>query len=96
MFFFLSAKKDIDKIIIKKSDNAGGISEDIINRVFEPYFTTKGENEGTGIGLYMSEEIIKKHMDGIIFVNNKKYVHEGITYIGAIFTIILPINVNNY
>ncbi|NQY54584.1 MAG: HAMP domain-containing histidine kinase, partial [Campylobacteraceae bacterium] len=93
---FISAKKDKDKIIIKISDNAGGISEDIINRVFEPYFTTKGENEGTGIGLYMSEEIIKKHMDGIIFVNNKKYVHEGITYIGAIFTIILPINVNNY
>ena len=93
---FISAKKDKDKIIIKISDNAGGISEDIINRVFEPYFTTKKENEGTGIGLYMSEEIIKKHMDGIIFVNNKKYVHEGINYIGAIFTIILPININNY
>ena len=35
-------------------------------------------------------------MNGIIFVNNKKYVYEGIFYIGAIFTIILPINVNNY
>ncbi|NQY19969.1 MAG: transporter substrate-binding domain-containing protein, partial [Campylobacteraceae bacterium] len=91
---FVSAKKDKDKIIIKISDNAGGINEDIINRVFEPYFTTKEENEGTGIGLYMSEEIIKKHMDGIIFVNNKEYVYEGINYIGATFTIILPINVN--
>lgn len=72
-------------------DSAGGVPETIINRIFEPYFTTKDKSQGTGIGLYMSEEIIVKHMFGELAVVNKTFEFEGQTYKGAKFTIKLPI-----
>jgi len=55
--------------------------------MFEPYFTTKFENQGTGIGLYMAKTIIEKNMNGTIGVTN---IDEGIS-----FSIILPLW-NNY
>ena len=62
----------IDDIIkIEIEDNAGGISKEIISRVCEPYFTTKSESEGTGIGLYMSKMIIEKSMKGRFELNNR-------------------------
>ena len=82
--------------IIKVKDNAGGIKEDIINRIFESYFTTKHKSQGTGIGLYMTLEIVDKHMNGEISVSNKEFVYNNINYTGAEFEIILPLKKIDY
>ena len=69
--------------VIKITDNAGGIENSVIDRIFEPYFTTKETNKGTGLGLYMSKKIMQEHLNGDIFVHN--------TEDGAEFSIILDI-----
>ena len=75
---------------INIKDSAGGIEEKIINRVFEAYFTTKEKSKGTGIGLYMSKEIVTKHLEGSLNVQNSTYVYNNETFIGALFEIKIP------
>ncbi len=66
----ISITADNGRIIISIRDNGGGIPEGIINRIFEPYFTTKSSDKGTGIGLYMSKTIIETNMNWILTVKN--------------------------
>ncbi|RXJ88405.1 histidine kinase [Arcobacter sp. CECT 8983] len=81
-----------EQLIIEILDNAGGIDEETLEHVFEPYFTTKGPSQGTGIGLYMSQEIIVKHMHGQILMKNSTFNYEGKDYTGVKTTIKLSIN----
>ena len=87
---FINMYKKDSKAIIKIKDNAGGINKDIINKIFDAYFTTKEQTDGTGIGLYMSKQIIQE-MNGKIEVSNEKYKYEDVEYLGAQFTIYLDL-----
>jgi PAS domain S-box-containing protein len=68
--------------VFEVSDNGGGVAEDIKNKIFDPYFSTKLDRNGTGLGLYMSKIIIEEHCGGELNVSNNED--------GAIFTIAIP------
>ena len=90
-YIFIDAYKEDLNYIIKIKDNAGGINPDIIGDVFEAYFTTKEDHEGTGIGLYMCRQIING-MNGKIQVINTQFEYEGEEYQGAEFIIYIDSN----
>ncbi len=69
------------KIII--TDNGGGIEQTILNKIFDPYFTTKHQTQGTGLGLYMSKQIVEQSMNGSLQASNSSD--------GAMFEIILKV-----
>ena len=77
------ARFDGETLLITIRDNAGGIKEDIIEKIFEPYFTTKQASLGTGLGLYMSKMIVENSMHGSI----KAFNAGG----GACFEVKVPI-----
>ncbi|WP_419771386.1 MAG: sensor histidine kinase [Candidatus Marinarcus sp.] len=94
----LAAKKESNKwvkysvyknefsVVITIEDNAGGIPNDILDKIFNPYFTTKHQTQGTGIGLYTCYDIVANHLGGALYAKNTHY--------GARFYIELPLGLN--
>ncbi len=93
-YLFIDTFKEDNLIYIKIKDNSGGIPKNIINDIFTPYFTTKKDSDGTGIGLYMSKQIIE-NMNGKLEARNVEFEYDKVQYTGAEFIIILPINIEN-
>jgi len=71
-----------NNVVITIADTAGGIPADKIDNIFKPYFTTKSEYNGTGLGLYIVKTIIEEHYNGSIKATNIDN--------GALFTISIP------
>lgn len=88
--FFIKAEKKAENIIIQLSDSGGGIPSSILPRIFEPYFTTKHQSQGTGIGLHMTYNMVVDGMNGKLDASNVEYEYNGKKYKGAEFKITLP------
>ena len=90
-YFFIKIFQKDDKCYIIFKDNAGGVPADVLPHIFEPYFTTKHQAQGTGLGLSMTYSLIINGMKGGIYVENISYSYEGKNLLGAQTTINLPI-----
>lgn len=80
----LSCSEDDQHLLFEISDNGGGIDAGLTDRIFEPYFSTKLQKNGTGLGLYISKIIVEKHLGGTLSCTNRDE--------GAVFTIKIPLN----
>ena len=89
---FVSTKRTFDAIVIRVRDNGTGIPENVKQKIFQPFFTTKPTGEGTGLGLSLSFDIVTKGHGGELNINTKAADAENKGE-GAFteFTIILPI-----
>lgn len=83
----ISTRKTDGVVVIKIEDNGNGIPKSVVDKIFQPFFTTKPSGKGTGLGLSMSYEIVTNAHGGELKVENR----EGE---GAVFTVILPVKVS--
>lgn len=88
---FISTTLENNTINIIIKDNAGGIPDNIISKIYDPYFTTKHKSQGTGLGLHMTYKLIDEGMHGKIEARNVEFEYENKIYKGAEFVISLNI-----
>ena len=93
-YFFIDIEQTDDILFIHFKDNAGGIKKNILKQIFDPYFTTKHESIGTGLGLYMTYQIVTKQLNGTIEVQNVTFEYKNQIYKGAEFIIGIPLYKN--
>jgi len=80
----LSIEKQAQTALVTVEDNAGGLDPEVMDKIFNPYFTTKEQGKGVGLGLYMSKMIIEQHMNGKVYAKNRNG--------GACFIIEMPLS----
>ncbi len=88
---FLAISHTKDDVIIKITDNGGGVPNEIKDKIFDAYFTTKHQSKGTGLGLNMAFNIIMNSFQGTLEVENTIYTYEGLELKGARFILTLPL-----
>lgn len=94
-YIFIDVLKEKRSAIVRVKDNAGGVTQDVIEHVFEPYFTTKHQATGTGMGLFMVYETITKHFKGEIEIENTQYVYNDINCSGTQILIHVSLSTTN-
>ena len=91
-YIFIDISKNDRYAMIKIYDNGEGIKRDIIDKIFEPYFTTKHQSAGKGLGLYIVRNIVIESFDGLIEVTNKIYEYDNKKQKGGCFEIQIPLS----
>ena len=87
-YIIIETKKVEDTLELSVKDSAGGIPDEIIDRIFEPYFTTKHKSLGTGIGLSIVNKILRDKYNANVTVFNESFTYNDCLYYGACFKII--------
>ena len=82
-----TAPLDGEAVVIRIEDNGGGMSNEVAKKIFDPYFTTKHEFKGTGLGLYILKMIVEQSMHGSVRIFNGDA--------GVVCEIVIPVNLNN-
>ncbi len=91
-YIFINTILEKEHVIIKIKDNAGGIKTEILNKIFEPYFTTKQQLNGVGLGLNIVYKLINDSLLGKVKVRNSRYSYNNTSHEGAEFTITVPLS----
>ncbi len=89
-YIFLTLTDSNDTFVISIKDNGGGIPQDIINKIYEPYFTTKHQASDTGLGLHVAFDMVTNNLEGSLKEENTTYKIDDVEYTGARFNITLP------
>jgi signal transduction histidine kinase len=89
---FITTKKEDDKVSITMRDTGGGIDDEIIDKIFEPYFTTKHQTQGAGLGLHTTYQAVHSSLNGTIDINNIHFEYEQKEYKGVDVILTLPID----
>lgn len=87
----IEAIRNVDVCTLSIYDNAGGIPVDVIDRIFEPYFTTKHKSQGKGLGLYLVKKVVEELFEGSIAISNIEFIHNNKKQKGAQVEISIPL-----